>query len=542
MTKLAGVRIVGFKRFNNLTINDIPSGADLVILAGPNGIGKSSLFDAFGRWAVTHGQRGGRDDPDYYNRRSYGLNDAVGTPEHLRIDAMFHEPSPTEDPESAKKSFYIRSAYRNDPEMIISSISRVGPAIDENRIQRLIENDATVTKNYQRLVSDAFDDVFEKEQGTTTLTVWRESVIGELRDAIARLFPDLILNGLGSPLRDANFRFTKGTSKRFLYKNLSGGEKAVFDLILDIIVKRREYNNTIFCIDEPEVHTNPRIQGRLLRELLNLIPTNCQLWVSTHAIGMLREARDIERETPGRVVFLDFGGHKDFDMPVVLTPTKPTRSFWESALSVALHDLAELVAPETVIVCEGNPTGAVAGKNAEHDARCYTAIFSDEIPEVVFVAGGNSSDVASDRMGFAAKLPAIVQGTSVHRLIDRDDHGPSDVSEFNQKGITVLGRRNIESYLWDDEVLKALCIKRGYEIAIPEVLANKAVELANSISRNNANNDLKPAAPNMFNFIKRRLQIVGEANDSRSFERNILSKLLNNEMSAYQDLKKAIFD
>jgi hypothetical protein len=105
------------------------------------------------------------------------------------------------------------------------------------------------------------------------------------------------------------------------------------------------------------------------------------------AIGMLREARHIERQTPGRVAFLDFGGGKDFDLPVSLVPTKPTRSFWESALNVALHDLADLVAPQKVIVCEGNPAGAVAGRNAEHDARCYTTIFGDEMPEVVFVAG-----------------------------------------------------------------------------------------------------------------------------------------------------------
>ena len=68
-----------------------------------------------------------------------------------------------------------------------------------------------------------------------------------------RLFPNLELNSLGNPLRDGTFRFTKGSSRGFAYKNLSGGEKAAFDLVLDLVVARNEYNDTIFCIDEPEV-------------------------------------------------------------------------------------------------------------------------------------------------------------------------------------------------------------------------------------------------------------------------------------------------
>ena len=36
-----------YKRFNNLVIDEIRRLARLVVLIGPNGIGKSSLFDAF---------------------------------------------------------------------------------------------------------------------------------------------------------------------------------------------------------------------------------------------------------------------------------------------------------------------------------------------------------------------------------------------------------------------------------------------------------------------------------------------------------------
>jgi AAA15 family ATPase/GTPase len=50
--KIAGARIRDFKRFTDLTLTDIPSEARLVLLVGPNGTGKSSLFEAFNYWMV----------------------------------------------------------------------------------------------------------------------------------------------------------------------------------------------------------------------------------------------------------------------------------------------------------------------------------------------------------------------------------------------------------------------------------------------------------------------------------------------------------
>ena len=71
--------------------------------------------------------------------------------------------------------------------------------------------------------------------------------------------------------------------------------------------------NAVFCIDEPEAHMHTKLQAKVLKELYKLTPINSQLWISTHSIGMLKQAEELEKENPGSVVFLDFD-NRDFDV------------------------------------------------------------------------------------------------------------------------------------------------------------------------------------------------------------------------------------
>ena len=531
--KLESVTITEFKRFTKLTIQGVRESACLIMLAGPNGSGKSSLFDAFNIWhrKVKRPQYSPQWERDYHSKTNMDIRDV----EH-QIEIAFHEGLPPEENEK-KKIFYIRSAYRNDPEFTISELRRVGALLDEQIVQRMIDNDAAVAKNYQRMAAQAFEDVFEHGDESMTLKKFRELIVGETRDSFTTLFPDLVLNSLANPLVDGTFRFTKGASRGFAFKNLSGGEKAAFDLILDIIVRRREYDNTIFCIDEPESHMNAQLQARLLSALYQLIPSNCQLFMATHSIGMMRRARDIESENPGSVAFLNFGG-RNFDQRQTIEPTAPNRRFWEQAYEVALDDLAALVAPSEVVICEGQPIMQDRVRNHNHDARCYDAIFGDEFPETRFVSMGSDQQILGDQRGLAEALQLLVRGLKVTRLIDRDDRTDATITEESAKGVRVLSRRNLESYLYDDEVLKELAKSNDRSEMIDDLLAEKRNIIASS---SGASDDLKPASGQLFVACRSILNLRQRGNNAEEFARETLAPLVRPGMAVYQELRQDIF-
>ena len=522
--------IKDFRRFTDLTVRGIPERVRLIMLAGPNGCGKSCFFDALHTWYKWTTRKNPSWEMDYHGKAGSPHRDRWGNDVKLEFHGSL--------PEEKKKILYVRSAYRNDPEFQLQQLNRTGDPLDENRVSRMIDNDATVAQNFQRLVSQAVEDIFDPPDGSMTLSQFTEQVIGDIGTVLSKLFPKLELHSLGNPLTDGTFRFTKGTSKGFSFKNLSGGEKAAFDLILDLVVARRAYDNTIFCIDEPEAHMNPKLQAELLSVLYQIVPGNCQLMLATHSIGMMRQARDIEAENPGSVVFLDFD--LEFDKPQIIQPmTKPDRTFWHRAYEVALGDLAALVAPSRVVICEGYPKTENPVQNHSHDARCYERIFEGEFPETRFVSMGNAHEIMGDKRGLAEALRLLISGLDVVRLIDRDDRHDNTVADLNTQGVRVLSKRNLESYLFDDEVLRALARSEDKEDKADELLEKKQ-EILVARTEGPAD-DLKRASGQIYVACKEKLDLTQPGDDAREFMRETLAPLITPGMAMYDELKRDIF-
>lgn len=534
--RIRQINIRSFRRFSDLSIQDLPSETRLVVLVGPNGSGKSSLFDAFNAWQHVRAFSNYGSDAAYYQKKSLIPEALINTLQNIVVN--FHQDL-SSDQQTLKKTFYIRSAYRNEPDFTLNAVQRLGPVEDRQRLPRLIDNDAGVSTNYQALASATIAGIFNGEFDELNGAEIADLLIGQVRESMRRVFDGLVLRGPGDPLEQGTFFFEKGVSTDFHYKNLSGGEKAAFDLLLDFVLKRSTYSDTVYCIDEPEAHMNTRLQARLLRELVTLVPDGCQLWIATHSIGMMREARDLQRADPKSVTFLDFD--KDFDQPVMLTPATVDRQFWQKTLDVALGDVAKLVAPSQVVLCEGRPASAHDQGKAEFDARCYRTIFTHEYPDAGFISVGNEAEVRQDTVNLGPTIEALISGTTVIRVVDQDDRSPQEIVDLRAEGVRVLSKRHLEAYLMADEILTKLCEAHGQPEAVPTVLAAKQQAITESCSRGKPTDDVKSASGQIYVQTKKILRLTQAGNTTEIFIRDTLAPLVTPETDTYTELRHDIF-
>ena len=428
--------------------------------------------------------------------------------------------------EDWSKVFCIRSPYRHEADFSNINLGPFKPAYESPRFQRIIDQDQAVSDNFNRLGRSALYGALKAEPANKSLDQFRQDTLGKLQSALEKLFdePPLRLQDLGSGIDSGTFRFQKGSIDDFHYKNLSGGEKAAFDLLLDIFVKQRDYPDAIYCIDEPESHTASAIHGRLLEAMLDLIPAESQLWIATHSVGFVRRAVKMSTAN-NNVAFLDFSGH-NFDEPVSLTPTIPNRSFFRKMYDVLQDDLAGLVAPGHIILCEGCETT---------DAKIYNSVFEEAHPDTLFISRGGARSVEKDRV--IPVLEAIVPQARVERLIDRDDMHDTNRDETITSGIRVLRRREIENYLWDKSVVRKALQNIGVEeCIISDIL--KAHPFPNP-----AQDDMKALhlLRDFFEKIRKAEGMKLPGKNPKDFAHAHLAPALRETEEVYQELHEDIF-
>ena len=174
-----------FKRFTELTITDVPESAKLVVLVGPNGCGKSSVFDAFTLWHREQTGLGHSGDNEYY------IKGQVGQKIHVEL----HDGT-----QPARNSLYVRTAYRNDADFRSNRIETQPSPVENPRFHRLIDDDKSVSGNYQRLLLDSIGKLYSEESKKKLGEQITDELVGDVRTSLVNIFGDLSLNTIAEPL------------------------------------------------------------------------------------------------------------------------------------------------------------------------------------------------------------------------------------------------------------------------------------------------------------------------------------------------------
>lgn len=528
--RIKSVELVSFKRFTHLKLGPIPSEARLVILVGPNGSGKSSILEAFNHWR-TYKAWSSHGDENYLRKTGSDLLANTGNWYSHIVDIEFH---PSDNPPKAKQQIYSRPAYRNEPDFRTAGLNTVAEHSNQSVPDRFILNESAVSQNYNRLVGRTLQGVFEDENGEKKVSILRDEIIGRVRTSLLKVFPDLTLSSIGQPLSDGTFFFTKGTSKDFRYKNLSAGEKSVFDLLLDLAVNLDSYPEAIFAIDEPEAHIHTEKQGVTLRSIYELIPSNGQLWCSTHSLGMLMEAYQLEKANPGTVTFLDLSD-RDFDVAQVISASQTDAQLWQKILELSLGTLGRFVGPSIIYLCEGDSNASEVKKS--FDAQVLTRIFGSTNPYVTFVSVGNADSVKDKASVTANSIRAIFPKSEIRRFIDRDERSQAEVDELIQDGVRVSSLRHIECYLLSEEAIELLCHSISKDGLVEAALKVRSDVIAKQMGEGKSADDLKWAARNIRIALLSLLQLKNSGGSTHAFLRDTMAPLLKPGTKTYELLK-----
>ena len=147
------LRLTNFRRFTDLIVDGIPETARLVVLVGPNGCGKSSVFDGFVTWSRYVQTRSWQPD-DYYRKDEEKPYNQSGN-----VEVTLHD----ETADVGPNSLYVRTAYRNEADFHVTDFRRPNPPSNDIQIRRLIDDDKSVSGNYQRLIFDTASGVYDEQ-------------------------------------------------------------------------------------------------------------------------------------------------------------------------------------------------------------------------------------------------------------------------------------------------------------------------------------------------------------------------------------------
>lgn len=467
--KIKKIQMVGYKRFHDLTIDLGDNPARIVALVGPNGCGKSSVFDAILYRMTKYGGMIGNTGYRDYSYHSL-QNDPTYSEGNVQIELDIGDfcsiMSQRTENEQFRKMVSFRSSFRYNGSLDVREIRSVSD-ISRNDFGASCASDIDqrIEESYRRLQSKYNAYLNEKDCRPSEA---RKHIVGELNESIEKCL-SLRIESFGNiDAGKGSFYFKKeDTPTSFNYNVLSSGEKEVLDILLDIYLRQEDYNDSIYIIDEPELHLNTSIQRQLLIEINKMIPDNCQIWIATHSIGFLRALQE-DFHNISQVIYFN-ANNQWASQPYVLNPICKNRASWNMVFKTALEDLTSLVAPKRIVYCEGRAEPRDGYIERGLDADVYNGIFNENYPDTLFVSSGGNTELDQRSNIAISILSKVFSNIEILVLKDRDmasgkdidEHGRQLYLQTNPQNHRVLKRFELENYIYDKEVLIEYCRRNG---------------------------------------------------------------------------------
>jgi len=532
--RIKEINIKKYGRFHNFTIDLGENPKKIIALVGPNGCGKSCVFDAMLQYFRLYTGTVIGETRVYRMEKQLNLDGGHLSMDNIQIEfaegsmqSVFKELQTT----GRKTIFVLRSPHRYNADLNVKeskSINAIG--LNDYGASTTLDIDEKMETNYRRL-KIKYDKYLNAQDCKPSEA--KQHIIGKLNQSI-RSCLDIELESLGN-IEDGKgtlFFKKKGQTDSFSFNVLSSGEKEVIDLLSDLYLRQEEYAESIFLIDEPELHLNTAIQKKMLIEINRLVGEKSQIWVATHSIGFLRALQENLKDDSDIISFTE--DKKYFSETVNLVPIRKNHKEWTSIFSTALDDLTGLVSPRRIIYCEGAAEPR-SGSEQGMDAQAYNNIFGETYPDTLFVSSGGNTELDQRSAIAISILSKVFPDLEIWILKDRDmasgkavsEEGRQEYLRLNQKNHRVLKRWEIENYLFDKEVVRKYC-------------ENKDESFDEKTYDKNITDILSGDVKSKIQYIRNICNVVGSV-DNNLFKID-LSKFISTDMQVYKELEQSIFE
>jgi putative AbiEii toxin of type IV toxin-antitoxin system len=455
------LRAIHAANVNPVKLFSVQNLSDVVVFAGPNGVGKTRLIDT--------------TLASFRNPNAYR-----GTGSQSNLKLIIEATSPAEKQEWGKD--LLDTADSGDAQKLIKTLQRGRRRSNWQSSVLNFESDRTILQIQPYQFTWDYLDPFEENIGwdvsfsglrarfqDTLHSIFR--TVRSRRESIALRFEELsrnreqlqheratdVLDRLGKDFPDPINVFKRAFSQllapkvlidpdpksqqlfysaegqSFPITSLSSGEREVVNIVFDFLL--RSPSDCIVFFDEPELHLHPELSYKLIQTLKGIGQRN-QFILCTHSPDIITASLD------NSVVFVAPFKAEGVNQAI------PVRE--DDETNEALKRLGQSIG----IVALGNKLVLVEGAVSSLDKQTYGAILRDRFPNLVLVPSGGRSVITSFELLHKQVLDKTIWGVEFFMICDRDAVPPSrDLTLNTSVRLRVLNRYHIENYFLDENVL-----------------------------------------------------------------------------------------